>query len=184
MQTALDGYRYGRIAVRGFNVQVQAVALGRAVYFPLRPLVAALGMARQMQIKKLRTDSRFRDAFRPLPVPTRGGLQETWCINKKAVTTWLITVDPARCPMKAKGVLGKFQAELFAAADRFLFGETGATVYDPVTKTDAPLTGTIQSYADCPYCGGHLCVTVDVGAGKTHLTPADGEGESEDEDEE
>jgi hypothetical protein len=78
MLTTRETYRYGRLMVKYFNVDVQAIVVGKVVYFPLRALCRALGMARQMQIKKLKADSRFAQAFRALPVPTTKGVRETW----------------------------------------------------------------------------------------------------------
>lgn len=174
MPTALEAYRYGRIIVREFNVDVQAVAVGRAVYFPLRPLVEALGLSRQAQIRKMREDSRFADAFRLLPVPTDRGLRDAWCINKRAVSIWLASLDPARCSLKVRPAVERFQAALFAAADRFLFGDTRRQSLDPDAKSTVFLTGQIAAGpAPCPLCGGHLCVTLDLGEGDIHLTPAD-----------
>jgi hypothetical protein len=152
-----ETYRYGRLRVKYFDVQVQAVVVGTVVYFPLRPLCQALGMARQMQIKKLKADSRFQEAFLALPVPTTKGIRETWCIERRSVAMWLATIDPNQCPVKAKGLLARFQDELFAAADRFLFGDTGATIYDPATVSDRPLGGTLY-VGSCPTCGTHLCL--------------------------
>jgi P22_AR N-terminal domain len=160
MLTTREKYRYGRLKVRYFNVEVQAVVVGKVVYFPLRPLCQALGMARQMQIKKLKADSRFKEAFRPLPVPTAKGVRETWCVEKQSVAKWIATIDPDQCPIKAKGLIAQFHDELFAAADRFLFGDTGATIYDPATMTDKPLGGTLF-IGSCPKCGAHLCLELD-----------------------
>ncbi len=160
MLTTTETYRYGRLMVRHFNVEIQAVVVGKVVYFPLRPLCRALGMAQQMQIKKLKADSRFKEAFLALPVPTTKGLRETWCVERRAVAKWLATIDPDQCPVKAKGLIAQFQDELFAAADRFLFGDTGATIYDTATLTDRPLGG-ILYVGSCPKCGTHLCLEID-----------------------
>ena len=118
---------------------------------------------------------RFAEAFRALPVPTAKGVRETWCIDKRSVAMWLATIDPDQCPLKAKGLIAQFQDELFAAADRFLFGHTGATIYDSGTLSDRPLGGTLYIGA-CPKCGVHLCLEIDETG--THLQ-ALGDADSE-----
>lgn len=179
MLTTRERYRYGRLMVRYFNVEVQAVVVGKVVYFPLRPLCYALGMARQMQVKKLKADARFKESFRSLPVPTAKGVRETWCIEKRSVARWLTTIDPNQCPLKAKGLIAQFQEELFAAADRFLFGDTGATIYDIDGLVGRPLGGTLY-IGTCPKCGTHLCLELDETG--IHLHPT-GEDNSETDEE-
>jgi hypothetical protein len=169
MTTATETYRYGRLHIAHFAREVPALAIGRAVYFPLRALCEQLGLAPQKQIGRLKADSRFRPALRDIPIPTIKGLREAVCIRKQDVAPWLITVDPAKCAhAKTRAKLEEFQSELFAAADRFLWGDTGATVYDPATKTASPVTGLLR-VGECPNCGARLCLTFDDGP--AHLIP-------------
>lgn len=154
MNTAAETYRYGKLHVRYFDIEVPTVVVGRAVYFPIRALCKAINMAPQMQIERLRGDSRIVGALRDLPVPTSKGIRDTVCINKRATSVWLGSIDPARCPITAKGPIKQFQDELFAAADRFLFGETGQDLLS------GPMTmGTIKAGA-CPHCGTHLLLEI------------------------
>jgi len=109
--------------VRYFDVDVPAVAVGRVVHFPMRALCQVLGIAPQMQVQRLRADSRFAGALQELPIPTVKGLRQAVCIKKQQVGPWLATIDPARCALAARGPIERFQRELFDAADRFLFGD-------------------------------------------------------------
>lgn len=170
MTTATETYRYARIRVSHFDCDVPAVAVGRGVYFPLRALCEALGVAKQMQIKRLKEDSRFVQALRSIPIPTVKGLREAMCIRKQDVAAWLVTMDPARCALAStRAELERFQAELFAAADRFLFGDSSVSVFDPATKSAAPVSGRLN-VGECPGCGMALCLT--FGDGPAHLVPA------------
>lgn len=166
MSTAMETYRYSRLRIRYFEKEIPAVAVGRAVYFPMRALCDALGMAPQTQITRLREDSRFAEAFRTIPIPTVKGLRDAVCINKRQVGMWLGSIDPHRCPLTALGPISQFQRELFDAADRFLFGNTSDSAYDPATKSDQPIGGTLK-VGHCPGCG--MLLVLDIDAGGMHL---------------
>lgn len=169
MPTATENYRYSRLRVARFDREIPAVAIGRAVYFPLRTLCEQMGLAPQKQIGRLRADSRFRGALRDLPIPTIKGRRDTVCIRKQDVGGWLATVDPAHCALaRTRKQIEEFQAELFAAADRWLFGDNSDVVYDPATKSDKPISGKLH-LGDCPRCGLPLCLVMDSDG--NHLVP-------------
>lgn len=172
MTTATETYRYGRLRIALFAVDVPAVAIGRAVYFPMRALCGALGITAQKQIERLREDSAYRDPFRIVPIPTVKGPRDAVCINKRHVSRWLASIDAARVTPSVRGKLQQFQAELFAAADRWLFGDTSDVVYDPATKSDKPVLGVLH-LGDCPRCGLALALVTD--ATGAHLAPDDEE---------
>jgi hypothetical protein len=88
---------------------MQAIVVGKAIAFPIRPLCRALGMARQRQIKNLKADSRFAEAFRALSVAAAKGVRVTWRFNRRSVAMGLATIDPDQCPLKAKGLIARFQ---------------------------------------------------------------------------
>jgi hypothetical protein len=163
MATGVEGLRYSRIRVQFFDVDVPVVASGRAVYFPVRQLTEALGMAPQMQIAKLKQDSRFDDALRSLPIPTTRGIHEAVCLNKRHVGMWLSTIDPARCTLKAHEALDRFQAELFAAADRWLFGASAPQPADARGVLSHSERQTVR-FA-CPDCGSAYIITIENGEG-------------------
>ncbi len=150
MTTTTETYRYGKLLVRYFDVEVPTVIVGRAIYFPIRALCQAIKMAPQMQIERIRGDSRIADALKELPVPTSKGIRDTVCIHKRATAVWLGSIDPARCPITVKGPIARFQEELFAAADRFLFGDTSAV--------PAPAVRGTLFIGACPHCGHRLAL--------------------------
>src|SRR5579864_4589818 len=101
MATGTETYRYSRLKIQHFDITVPAVAVGAAVYFPLRSLCDSIGIRAQMQTERIRrlaeNDSRWLGALRELPVPTIKGLRDTNCINKRHVGRWLDSIDPAHC---------------------------------------------------------------------------------------
>lgn len=168
----VEAYKYSRLRISLFDVEVQAVAAGRVVYFPLKHLCEVIGLASNMQLKRLQADGRFADALRELPIPTARGQRIPVCIKKVSVATWLASVDTTKCSLAARGPIERFQEELFAAADRWLFGDTSDVVRDSTRPFTFPISGTLR-LGPCPRCGLHLCLEVDDGVG--HLVAEAGE---------
>jgi hypothetical protein len=168
MSTATEAYRYSRLHIPVFDVDVPTVAIGRGVYFPLRAFCQMLGIAPQKQIDRMREDGRFHDGLRTVPIPTIKGTREAVCLNKRHLSMWLSLVDTSRCALSARGPIEDFQRRLFDAADRWLFGDTSDVVYDAGAKSDKPVTGTLH-LGDCPRCGLPLCLVMDVDG--NHLAP-------------
>jgi hypothetical protein len=174
MTQVLQGekYRSAVLPIPYFNVEVRAVAVSRTVYFPVRAVCMVLGVHHRTQRARLQADSRFAGAgvLRDLPVRTSQGYRDMLCIRKDKVSTWLALIDPPHCKLaKTRELLEKFQAELFAAADRFLFGQV-----DPpaaamlVSAAHSLITGVLHVGA-CPGCGMALCLVLDESG--AHLTP-------------
>jgi P22_AR N-terminal domain len=161
MTTASETYRYCRLRIRYFDVDVPAVAIGRMVCFPLRALCKVIGINAQTQVDKLRADSAYTGALREdVPIPTIKGERPATCIRRKEVGRWLLGIDAARCAITARGPLERFQEELLAAADRWLFGDNSDVATDGTERTALPITGTLR-LGECPRCGAHLCLEID-----------------------
>lgn len=163
-----ERYRSAVLAIPRFGVQVRAVSLERKVYFPVRAVCMVLGISHQPQKTRLKADSRFTGALREIPINTSQGYRDTLCIRKDRVAAWLALIDPSHCKLaKTRERLQEFQAELFAAADRFLFGDAGAPPPDGSEVHD--LVSGVLHVGHCPGCGMALCLTLDGGV--AHLTP-------------
>lgn len=164
-----ETYRYGRLPIPRFGVTVPAVMVGRVVYFPVRSMCGVLGVAHQTQKTRLKESSRFAPFLRDVPVPTVKGLRDTLCIHRDKLAEWLDKIEPTHCKLaKTRELLNSFQDDVSTAADRFLWGKQGATVYDEATKTSEPVTGVLH-VGHCPGCGMALCVVFDRDG--AHLQP-------------
>lgn len=141
-------YKYATLYINFFDVHASCVIVGTSIYFPLRALCRVIGIHAQGQKEKILADSRTTDALETFPIPTVKGLRDADCINKSAVSIWLASIDGPRVAITAKGTLQRFQAELFAASDRFLFGDAALPVIQPIK-------GTLQ-LGECPNCGHRL----------------------------
>lgn len=161
-----ERYRSALLPIPYFHVAVRAVALNRAIYFPVRGVSVAVGVNHRTQRAQLQLDSRFTAALRILPVETSQGMRDALCIHKKMVGAWLTQIDPHHCKhASTRALLTRFQAELFAAADRFLFGKVEML---DANVAQSLITGTLH-VGPCPGCGMLLCLMLDGGV--AHLTP-------------
>src|SRR5258708_4172474 len=135
----------------------------RVAYFPTRTLCERMGLSYRSQRRRLIDDARLVKHQRPLSVPTVKGLRDMRCIRKEGVSIWFTLVEPSKCAVaETREKLDRFQAELFAAADRFLFGDTSDVTYAEALPTSAPSSGDIISgvlhVGGCPGCGMALCL--------------------------
>ncbi len=108
-------------------------------------------------------------------MPTSKGLRDAICVRKQDVSKWLAGLDPARCAIgeRTRADLERFQSELFAAADRFLWGNTSDVTYAEALPTSVPSSGDIITgmlhVGGCPSCGMALCLVLDESG--AHLSP-------------
>jgi P22_AR N-terminal domain len=169
------------LTIPHFDVQVRAVRVERSVYFPVKAVCIVLGLNPQTQKTRIKADGRFKRSWRDLPITTTKGYRQTLCLHADKLATWLGLVDPAKCKLaRTRERLDDFQRELFAAADRFLWGDTGAPVGDsadstpptPVATADGVVSSIVSGVlhiGECPRCGLRLCLTLDDG--RAHLAP-------------
>ena len=165
-----ERYKSALLTIPGFGVQVRAIAIGRKVYFPVRAFCMVLGLGWQTQKTRLKEDSRFIGYLRDdIPVETARGYRDTLCLHKDRVADWLTLIDPAHCKLaRTRERLEVFQREVFTAADRFLWGDTGAKGLAHVGAITQLVTGVLH-VGSCPGCGMQLCLVLDdTGA---HLQP-------------
>ena len=67
-----------------------------AIYVPIRPLCAALGITHQTQIERIRRDEVLAENLRLIKVQTAGGTQTMQCIELEGVPLWLAMIEPSR----------------------------------------------------------------------------------------
>lgn len=155
MTTTTETYRHGKLHINYFEVDVATVLVGNTAYFPIRSLCKTMGIAPQWQIDRIRANEKIpEDAVKTLPVPTSKGIRDTECITRRGCSIWLSEITPWRCAITARGSIERFQEELFAAADRFLFGETGNDL------VKGPITYATIKAGPCPNCGTHLILEI------------------------
>ena len=164
-------YRYATLRIHHFDVSVPAVIAGRVAYFPVRALCDRMGLFFPAQRRRMIDDARLAKHQRFLPVPTVKGERHTRCIRKEGAAIWFTLIEPGKCEIaETRDKLERFQAELFAAADRFLFGDLSVVTYDEATKTSEPIIGTLH-VGHCPQCG--LALRLAYTDGGAHLEPDD-----------
>ena len=117
-----------------------------AIYLPVRPLCASLGMNERGQIQRIRRDRAMAEGLRQLRVETPSrGLQPTQCLVLDFVPYWLSTVDIARVQADARERLFTYKTwvirKVFEAFQRETgIGEVAAALPTPATGDTLSLT--------------------------------------------
>jgi hypothetical protein len=91
-------------------------------YYPLPTLCRTLGPNAQGQLRRLQRSRVFRKHLAQFKLPTRGGAQMIWCIERRAVGLWLGTLDESTLRDEIADNVVRFQEELLDAADALLRG--------------------------------------------------------------
>lgn len=95
-------------------------------YYPLRLLCDVLGITAQMQLERIREHAVLSRLLRQLPVKTRTGTRETWCLERRGIGFWLGSIQIASIRATIQPRLLEFQEALVDAADRLLSGEVSS----------------------------------------------------------
>lgn len=137
--------RVVRLDEEGNEVVAVRLSTG-AIYVPIRPLCATLGLEASGQIQRIRRREALAEMLRTIPIPTAGGTQDLACIHVEAVPLWLSGVDTARVTEDLRAKLVDFQrwarsriAEAFLAEAGIgpLLGPAPTTA--PVAMEGSPL---------------------------------------------
>lgn len=97
-------------------------------HYPLTSLCDVLGVKSQQQRDRLREHAVLGRLLRQLPVKTRTGTRETWCIERRGIGFWLGSIQIASIRADIQPRLMEFQEALVDAADRLWSGEVSSVV--------------------------------------------------------
>ena len=96
---------------------ITAIETQDGIYVPLLPLCARLGIARQPQQAKLKSDPE-RWGSTIIVLPSAGGEQETLCIPVNRIAAWLFTLNAKKLKPEAREALVAYQREAADVLDR------------------------------------------------------------------
>lgn len=134
------------------------------VWFPVRPIIEALGVDRPTQQGIIQQDSRTKKGVRQIKAPTRGGKQTVLYIRQRECAIWLTLIDPDNVGELAKGRLEDFQGALWHIAERIIFKRArgvAAAAHGPTAS--AKLSGVQSAIVPCPCCGELLIAELEDG---------------------
>lgn len=94
------------------------------IYFSLRILCDFLGVAPAMQLERLHKDDLLARFLRQVPIKTRTGVRETWCIERRGIGWWIATMQRRIVRDSIRAHLIEFQEALIDEADRRFFSES------------------------------------------------------------
>ncbi len=91
-------------------------------HYPLTSLCDVLGVKSQQQRDRLREHAVLGRLLRQLPVKTRTGTRETWCIERRGIGFWLGSIQIASIRADIQPRLMEFQEALVDAAESLVVG--------------------------------------------------------------
>lgn len=128
------------------------------VYYPVRPIISALGVDRTTQTSIIQADARLKKGARKITAPTRGGPQEVLYLAHRQVAIWLTIIDPENVAPRVRGRLEEFQAALWRLADKILFLRRRSIETAAIdTGTRVTMYGALHGEFSCE-CGRHHIV--------------------------
>jgi P22_AR N-terminal domain len=120
-------YTYPTLSLPRWDLTVPTARQGNTLYFPVAFFCDFLGIDKRKQVEVLRADPRNGGdlVLREVPFKLSGvGWRTPLAIRKAEAAVWLAGIDPARCKPAVRDRVRDFQADVIAAADRLLFGES------------------------------------------------------------
>jgi hypothetical protein len=123
VSTTDEAYCFYEDSLPDWNIPMIWLAEDSAcdLFFPMRPLITALGVDRPTQMAIIAEDTRLKGGARILKAPTRGGKQDVHYLRKREVAIWLTLIDPEKVAPRARGRVEEFQAALWHLAERIIF---------------------------------------------------------------
>jgi P22_AR N-terminal domain len=125
-ETDISPVRQELIPLYEWGTTVPVIWFEGKAHYPLRMLCDILGVKAQMQLERLREHAVLQRLLRQLPVRTRTGTRETWCIERRGIGFWLGSIQIASIRADIQPRLLEFQEALVDAADRLLSGEVSS----------------------------------------------------------
>jgi P22_AR N-terminal domain len=124
VSTTDEAYCFYEDSLPDWNIPYIMLAEDSAgdVFFPVRPLITALGVDRPTQMAIIQEDTRLKGGVRLVKkAPTCGGKQDVHYLRRREVAIWLTLIDPDKVAPRARGRVEEFQAALWQLADRIVF---------------------------------------------------------------
>jgi hypothetical protein len=123
---AEDPVRQELVPLYEWGCTVPVIWYDGKAHYPLRILCDVLAIKAQMQLERLREHAVLKRLLRQLPVKTRTGTRETWCIERRGIGFWLGSIQIASIRADIQPRLLEFQEALVDAADRLWSGEVSS----------------------------------------------------------
>lgn len=112
------------VRLSAWDFETPATYYDGKVYFSLRILCDFLGVKAQMQLQRLRDDDVFSRFLRQVPLKTRTGVRDTWCIEKRGIGWWIASIQRQSVKPEVRSEIITFQEALIDEADRRFFSES------------------------------------------------------------
>ncbi len=115
--------RYYRVPFPAWGCELWAVATPEGGYYSIRALSVVLGIASQMQVRRLQDHHVLRRLVRQLPMPTeKRGMRPTWVIQERGIGFWFGTMQTDTIRPELLDTMIAFQEAAVDALDSLIRG--------------------------------------------------------------
>lgn len=104
------------------NVTLIGVQKDGKIYVAVKKICDDLGLDSNNQIKKLKSHTVLSKGVVSITLPSKGGNQETYCIEHKYLANWLMAISPNKCKKEIRGLLESFQEKASDVLYEAFFG--------------------------------------------------------------
>lgn len=106
--------------------EILAVKSGGSEFVVIKPLCVDLGIDVQAQQRRIERSAWGRQGTAMMAVPSAGGVQQTFCLNRKRIAMWLATLDTDRVRPEVRPRLELLQNEAADVLDAYFSGKAHA----------------------------------------------------------
>ena len=92
------------------------------VFIPIAPLCEILRVAKQKQIKKIKTDAVLAEGCRELVLPSTGGNQKTFCLRYDLLPMWLTTIQVKKVKLEYQEKIILYRKEVAKVLAEYFLG--------------------------------------------------------------
>jgi len=138
-----DDIEQCRIPLLRWKAEITLIITPEGPFFVVREHCGILGLSSvQQQLQRLRDHKTFNKYLRQWPIQTRGGVQLTWCLHRRAYGLWLGSINPWLTKPEVQDHLVDLQEDVMDALERHLFGEVPS---DPLRAHLARIDSTVAN---------------------------------------
>lgn len=105
------------VAIPFHGQTVQSVEVDGKPHVVFRPLVESIGLDYRSQSRRL--SGKSWAGMVKMTIPSKGGPQETTCIDVRTLTMWLATIDENRVSEEARPLVIAYQSEVADAIESY-----------------------------------------------------------------
>ena len=106
---------------------VDSARIGSKVFVSIKNVCAFFGLQAQRQTTRIREHAILSQGIRLIALKTRGGIQNTLCLDAEMIPTWLVILQPKRAKPEFQQLISEYQSRMTQAIRDVYFIQALAT---------------------------------------------------------